>query len=189
MDLGYRLLMGISLSKASKTPRHRTKKAPLASPLIEDILPPIEFNDLPAPPAKARSTGLLPPIPTTPPSAPSPSKRRSPVKQSIRRRARRAKEVIDEVIEPPETLTISGRRSKRRLFHDEVLAKGLANQKATSRASSVIQSQPIRFPIKSERELAISPSFDWYSNWRPPAAVVVETGDWRKLLLHQQYQA
>ena len=117
-------------SKASKIPRPRTKKALPASPPIEYILPPIEFNDLPAPPAKARLTSLLPPIPTTPLSAPSPSKRRSPVKQSIRRRARRAKEVINEVIEPPETLTIGGRRSKRRLFHDEVLAKGLANQKA-----------------------------------------------------------
>jgi len=128
MDLGHRLLIGTS--KASKTPRPRTKKALLASPPIEYILPPIEFNDLPTPPTKARLTSLLPPIPTTPLSAPSPSKRRSPVKQSIRRRARRAKEVINEVIEPPETLTISGRRSKRRLFHDEVLAKGLANQKA-----------------------------------------------------------
>jgi hypothetical protein len=130
MDLGYRLLMGISLLKASKTPRHCTKKALLVSPLIEYILPHIEFNDLPAPPIKARSTSLLPPIPTIPLSAPSPSKRRSLVKQSIRRGTRRAKEVINEVIEPLETLTISGRRSKRRLFHDEVLVKGLANQKA-----------------------------------------------------------
>jgi hypothetical protein len=130
IDLGYRLLIGTSLSKASKTPRHRTKKAPLASPPIEYILPHIEFNDLPAPPIKARSTGLLPPIPTIPPSAPSPSKRRSLVKQSIRRGTRRVKEVINKVIEPLETLIISGRRSKRRLFHDEVLTKGLANQKA-----------------------------------------------------------
>jgi len=126
-DLRHRLLIGTS--KASKTPKPRTKKALPASPPIEYILPHIEFNDLPAPPtkAKARSTGLLPPIPTTPPSTLSPSKRRSLVKQSMRRRTRRAKEVINEVIEPPETLTISGRRSKRRLFHDEVLTKGLAN--------------------------------------------------------------
>jgi hypothetical protein len=129
MDLGHRLLIGTSLSKASKTPRRRTKKAPLASPPIEYILPCIKFNDLPAPPAKARLTGLLPLIPTTSPSAPSLSKRRSLVKQLIRRRTRRAKEAIGEVIEPPETLTISGRRSKRRLFHDKVLAKSLANQK------------------------------------------------------------
>jgi hypothetical protein len=122
--------MGTSLLKALKIPRRRTKKAPLASPPIEYILPYIEFNDLPAPPAKVRSTGLLPLIPTTPLPAPSLSKRRSPVKQSVRRRTRRAKEAINEVIEPPETLTISGRRSKRRLFHDEMLVKGLANQKA-----------------------------------------------------------
>jgi hypothetical protein len=80
IDLGYRLLIGISLLKASKTPRYYTKKALLASPPIEYILPYIEFNDLPAPPIKARSTGLLPPIPTIPLSAPSLSKRRSPVK-------------------------------------------------------------------------------------------------------------
>ena len=127
MDLGYRLLIGTSLSKASKTLRHRTKKALLASPPIEYILPYIEFNDLPTPPIKARLTSLLPLIPTIPLSAPSPSKRRSLVKQSIRRGTRRAKEVIDKVIEPLETLIISGRRSKRRLFHDEVLVKGLAN--------------------------------------------------------------
>jgi hypothetical protein len=127
MDLGHRLLMGISLLKASKILRHRIKKALLVSPPIEYILPHIEFNDLPAPPVKAQLTGLLPPIPTTPPPAPSPLKRRSPVKQLIRRRIRRVKEVINEEIEPPETLTIGGRRSKRRLFHDEVLVKGLAN--------------------------------------------------------------
>jgi hypothetical protein len=80
MDLGYRLLMGISLLKASKTLRYRTKKALLASPPIEYILPLIEFNDLPAPLVKARLTSLLSPIPTTPLSAPSLSKRRSLVK-------------------------------------------------------------------------------------------------------------
>jgi hypothetical protein len=119
--------MGISLLKALKTLRYHTKKVLLASPPIEYILPPIEFNNLPTSPIKAQSTGLLPPIPTTLLSTPSLSKRRSLVKQSIRRRIRRVKEVINEVIEPLETLTIGRQRSKRRLFYNKVLVKGLAN--------------------------------------------------------------
>jgi hypothetical protein len=98
MGLGHRLLMGISLLKALKTPRPHKKKALPASPLIKYILPHIEFGDLPAPPTKARSTSLLPPSPTSPLSASSLSKKRSPAKQPIRRRIRKAKEVVKEVI-------------------------------------------------------------------------------------------
>jgi hypothetical protein len=124
MDLRHRLLTGTALLKALKTPRARKKALP-ATPSIKYILPYIEFDDLPSPLAKERSITVLPPLLSSPPS---PSKRRSP-KKTIRQR-KKAKEAVEEVIEPLETHTISGRRSKRRLFHDEVLAKALANQRA-----------------------------------------------------------
>jgi hypothetical protein len=76
---------------------------------------------------KAQSTTLLPPLPTTPPSAPSPSKQQSPVKQPKRQRAKKEKLVVNKVIDPPEIQTISRQRSRRRLFHDEVIARALAN--------------------------------------------------------------
>jgi hypothetical protein len=141
LDLGHRLIFGkksspskASLSKASKTPKARKKNAPpqalLASPPI--ALPLLDFPDfpiLPRPPIKARSTNLLPASPTSP-SIPSPSKQQSPVKPK-RRRARKEKEreVVVEAIEIPEVQTIGGRRSRRWLFHDEVLARALANQR------------------------------------------------------------
>jgi hypothetical protein len=140
LDLGHRLIFGRkkSPSKASKTPKARKNNALpqtlLASPPI--ALPAVDFPDfpdLPRPPIKARATDLLPASPTSPLSIPSPSKQQSPVKPK-RRRARKEKEkekeVVVEVIEIPEIQTIGGRRSRRQLFHDEVLARASANQRA-----------------------------------------------------------
>jgi hypothetical protein len=117
--------------KASKTPRR--KKTILQSSKDSPIRPPAfdDFPDLPRAPAKARSTAVpLPPLPTSPPSAPSPTKKLSPVKKTIRRQAKKTKELVEEIIEAPSTVTANGRRSKRRLFHDELLVNALANQKA-----------------------------------------------------------
>jgi hypothetical protein len=113
-----------SLSKASKTPRPRKKKAPLASPPITYTFPPLEFDDLPRAPVKARSIAPLlplPPPPPSPPTAPSPSKT-SLSKKTTKRRAKKANPMIQEVIQVPVTITNGGRRSARRLFHDEVIA-------------------------------------------------------------------
>ena len=107
-----------SPSKASKTPRRGKKKVLIASPSIIYTLPQLEFPDLPMAPVKARSTAPplpLPPPPPSPPTAPSPSKKTT-------RRRKKAQPVIQEVIEPLATVTSGGRRSARRLFHDEVLA-------------------------------------------------------------------
>jgi hypothetical protein len=115
----------LKASKASKTPRPKKRKAPPASPIIKYILPDLDFPDLPQPPLKLQSTALLPPLQS---SAPSPSKQPSP-KKITRRRTKKTKGLVDEVIEPLAIVTTIGRRSKRRLFHDEILAKALANQK------------------------------------------------------------
>jgi hypothetical protein len=114
-----------SPSKALKTPRARKKKvpAPLASPPITYILPQFEFDDLPKAPVKARSIVPLLPLPPplpSPPTTPSPSKT-SPSKKTIKRQAKKAKLVIQEVIQVLMTVISSGRRSIKRLFHDEVI--------------------------------------------------------------------
>ena len=86
-------------------------------------LPTLDFLDLPQAPIKARPTASSPPPNTSP--TPSPTKKRT-----IRRRAKKVKEVGDkviEIIEPLATVTTGRRRSKRRLFYDEVLA----NQRAS----------------------------------------------------------
>jgi hypothetical protein len=113
------------LSKASRTLKASKTKASPKSPPITYTLPEIDFPNIPQPLIKSRSTALLP---STQSTIPSPSKRQSP-KKTTRQRTKRTKELVDEVIEPLEIVTTRGRRSKRRLFHDEVLAKALANQK------------------------------------------------------------
>lgn len=113
--------------KVSKTPKPRQKKALPASPPIEYTLPKIDFPSIPPPPEKPRSTTLLPPLPSSPTSTLSPSTQRSPKKPKRQRRTK-TKEVVHEVIEPPAIVTNGGRKSKRRLFHDEVLARARANQ-------------------------------------------------------------
>jgi len=118
--------------KASKTPR-RKKKTTLQLSKDSPIRPPEfdDFPDLPRAPAKARSTAVpLPPLPTSPPSAPSPTKKLSPVKKTIRRQAKKTKELVEEIIEAPLTVTANGRRSKRRLFHDELLVRRRAALKS-----------------------------------------------------------
>jgi len=42
----------------------------------------------------------------------------------------KAKELIEEVIEPPVTIPRAGRARKRGLFHDKVLVNKQANQRA-----------------------------------------------------------
>jgi hypothetical protein len=111
--------------KASKTPRARKKKvlALLASPPITYTLPQFEFDDLLKAPVKARSIAPLLPLPPplpSPPIAPSPSKT-SLSKKTIKRQAKKAKPVIQEVIQVPTTVISGGRRSVKRLFYDEVI--------------------------------------------------------------------
>jgi len=59
-------------SKASKTLRASRKKALPVTPRIKYILPQLDFPELPILPIKPRSTILLPPPLSSPPSAPSP---------------------------------------------------------------------------------------------------------------------
>jgi hypothetical protein len=117
------VLMDERLAKASKALKtlKAGKKKPLPdTPLIKYTLPNVEFPNIPPPPVKIQSTALLSPLLI---SAPSPLKQRSPIKR--RQRARKIKEVIEEAIQPLETVTLRGRTCKRRLFYNEVLINTL----------------------------------------------------------------
>jgi len=63
MDLGYRLLIGISFIKSFKNTKVPYEESTTSRPSDRVYPPLIEFNDLPAPLIKARLTSLLSPIP------------------------------------------------------------------------------------------------------------------------------
>jgi hypothetical protein len=97
-----------------KTPRVCRKKAALKTPKGRLIWPEPDFPDLLSAPSKA------PPI-----RWPQPHTKKTP----RRRAAKKVEEVVEEIFEPPATVSKQGRMSRRALLNDEFVANQRANQK------------------------------------------------------------